>query len=280
MSRLFTLSDDIKTITAKPTMEKPEYEYKGGDVRSFAFWDKKKAYDAHIASLPSYVAIGFDKSDVRRPLEEGKDFRLQHQMTTWKKEIWYDCEEEGYNNTVEDSRRIVAYKSSLPKEQGEESHPLKEFVVIADGDEVEMWTKWQYETYVQKALELGAAPAVGVVTTFNKTDRYLSTPSPEGKESVPITYDESWKKGMDKFSKEVLIEWAAKILSVKDWEISRLSKEVERLKGLLQEVCVRANITFPTEEHELKWFDQKFIGQHELMVSLNESLGWSKTDSA
>lgn len=60
--------------------------------------------------------------------------------------------------------------------------------------------------------------------------------------------------------------------------IEGLKKENERLKGLLREVCVRANIIFPERGDELDWFDEQFVNQTDLHLNIGATLGLGEID--
>lgn len=47
---------------------------------------------------------------------------------------------------------------------------LKDFLVIRNEGQFSIWTKGQYDSYISKALEVGACPAVKLVTHFNNQD--------------------------------------------------------------------------------------------------------------
>lgn len=55
---------------------------------------------------------------------------------------------------------------------------LKENLVIMDDGQFSLWTKRQYEIYVSKALEVGACPAVKLITHFDEKDDLLAALQP------------------------------------------------------------------------------------------------------
>jgi hypothetical protein len=70
----------------------------------------------------------------------------------------------------------------------------------------------------------------------------------------------------------------SKEISEKDDRLEVLGNELSRLKGLLYEVCVRANIIFPETEPALGWFEEKFIHQHSLFAEIAEILHLGEND--
>jgi hypothetical protein len=61
-------------------------------------------------------------------------------------------------------------------------------------------------------------------------------------------------------------------------EYKKMVDENEKIRKLLKEVCVRANIIFPTKENELTQFKEKFDKQYHLFKELDEALGFTKED--
>lgn len=67
-------------------------------------------------------------------------------------------------------------------------------------------------------------------------------------------------------------------MSIRDEVIVKQQQEIERLKKLLREVCVRANIIFPEEAEEIDMFDEQFANQGELMINIGVTLGLGEID--
>lgn len=66
--------------------------------------------------------------------------------------------------------------------------------------------------------------------------------------------------------------------TIRDNEVQSLKDEVERLKAILQEVCVRARIIFPETEDALDWHDEEFKDQVDLMLNISATLGLGEVD--
>lgn len=75
---------------------------------------------------------------------------------------------------------------------------------------------------------------------------------------------------------------ASLVMALRKIELNSMDdkQEIERLKALLVEVCVRANIDFPETEQELEMFDQGFKGCLDLYLNLAATLGRGEIDDA
>ena|ERR1700733_7469414 len=71
---------------------------------------------------------------------------------------------------------------------------------------------------------------------------------------------------------------ATALYSLLSEKIREKDGEMNRLKELLREVCVRANIIFPERVNELDWFDEQFVGQTDLHLNIGATLGLGEID--
>lgn len=84
---------------------------------------------------------------------------------------------------------------------------LKEYVVVKNPhqtsacpeDNFEIWTREEYDQYVRESLTVGAAPAYGLLATFNKDDEYKDQPVSAGtwvraSERIPKNDDQYFLK--------------------------------------------------------------------------------------
>lgn len=56
---------------------------------------------------------------------------------------------------------------------------IKKFMVVKDhNDYLHIWTKREYERYIEGAVEVGAGSAVRIIVSFNGTEDYLSASQP------------------------------------------------------------------------------------------------------
>lgn len=111
------INKENKTITELPTMENPsikdqKYWTNNGTKPDFELLETaNKMYAEHLAGLKTFSYSGEWKAETGDEVS----FTTGYQMTTWKKEVWYDCSKAAYDNTVDESRRIVAIP--LPDKQ-------------------------------------------------------------------------------------------------------------------------------------------------------------------
>jgi len=61
-------------------------------------------------------------------------------------------------------------------------------------------------------------------------------------------------------------------------QLAERDREIQRVKSLLKEVCVRANIIFPEEPEEIEIFEDQFKDQHDLLINIGATLGLGEID--
>jgi len=69
-----------------------------------------------------------------------------------------------------------------------------------------------------------------------------------------------------------VVKWKEAYLIGAKAEYTRCQEEIEKLRGLLQEVCVRSGIELPTHECLVDIFDAGFKGEYRLSIALHEAL--------
>jgi len=70
------------------------------------------------------------------------------------------------------------------------------------------------------------------------------------------------------------------LIENRDQTILHHRKEIDRLKDLLREVCVRANIIFPEREGEIEMFDEQFAQQKDLYINIGATLGLGEIEDS